>query len=102
MSGSSTLNKIVDKSINPNNNPTTINFGNNKNVTTLYAAKIQRCLKNRDVRVAAKKMQENIRNQSYRRSLIEYLSKYMCTDKWNMLLLGLEDEEIRAFFYLIW
>ena len=54
MSGSSTLNKIVNKSINPNNNPTTIDFGNNENVATLYATKIQRCLKNRDVKVPAK------------------------------------------------
>lgn len=62
MSYYSTLNKIVNKFINLNNNPTINGFRNNANVATLYATKIQRCIKNRDVRVATKICRTPLKN----------------------------------------
>ena len=94
MSDSHPLNRRVHKSMNPkkyipgssiSNYPTHDEFG---------ASKIQRLVKNRDIRRSAKKMKETIKNQAYRCGLIKHLSKFINTNTCELLLLGSEGPEI--------
>ena len=80
------------------NNPCHIDFDINSAYSTQCASKIQRWVSNRDVKRAAKKLKETIANQSYRQSLIRYLSKHLCNDTCEYLLLGSDDSEILASF----
>ena len=98
MSSSATLNQKTNSSTNPMNNPCHIDFDINSAYSIKCASKIQRWVSNTDVKRAAKKLKETIANQSYRQSLIRYLSKYLCNDTCEYLLLGSEDTEILASF----
>lgn len=57
----STLNKIVDKSINQNNDPSTMNLKNNAHIATLYAIRIHRSINNNNLRAAVKKWQATLK-----------------------------------------
>ena len=95
MSGSPRLNRS-NISTNPNNcyptNPCSID----PDLIKTCALKIQRLVKNADVRRSAKKMKETLKNQAYHASLINHLSKYIANNNCELLLLGSEDPEILA------
>ena len=92
MSGSLYLNSKVNRSINPNNCPS--NYNDLLDIYQECVIKIQRCRKNRDVRRSAVKMRQTIKNQAYRKNLIDHLSKFLSSNNCELLLLGSEDPEI--------
>ena len=98
MSGSHHLNTIISSSMNPNNCPSNLDFLSEINMRNMFAAKIQRCVRSVDIRRAAKKIKNAITNQTYRSSIIKYLSKYLGSDTCEMLIIGSEDSEVYASF----
>ena len=98
MSGSKHLNRLANVSRNPNNCPPNLDFLSEEEIANMFAAKIQRWERGKDIRRASKKMIDAIKNQAYRLSMIKYLSKFLQNNNCEMLILGSEDTEIRSSF----
>ena len=94
MSSSHQLNRRVQKSTNPNNCTPSSSISNYPTHAKFAASKIQRLVKNRDIRHSVKKTKETIKNQAYRCGLIKHFSKFINTNTCKLLLLGSEDPEI--------
>ena len=98
MSGIQHINKMANASTNPNNHPSDLDFLNEAEYQNMFAVKIQKCVRDRDVRRASKKMRKAVTNQTYRLKIIKYLSKCLQDDICDMLIVGYEDSEIHASF----
>jgi hypothetical protein len=75
---------------NPSNNMTVEEFLDKQ------ATKIQKCLKGRALRRAAKAMRRLATDQAYRKELVRYLGKALAKRDGLLLLVGAEDPEIAA------
>ena len=98
MSGNHHLNQLANSSINPNNCPPNFDFLSEAEIANLFARKIQRCVRGRDIRRAAKNIKDTLTNQTYRLRIIKYLSKFIQNDQCELLIRGSEHEEILASF----
>jgi hypothetical protein len=63
-------------------------------VAEIYAMKIQKWVKHRDVMRAAKSLKATFANQNYRLSLLRHLTKHLVNEDSDSLLLGADDPEI--------
>ena len=88
MSSSNKLSHIANLSRNSNNCPNNIDSLTHADIILACVNKIQTCVSNRDVKRAAKKINQTIREKSYRTSLIKHLSKYIMHNECNIPLLG--------------
>ena len=100
MSGSHALNKIVQKCSNPKNSYTALNGIQHLDKMQASAQKIQCYIRNRDIKRSAKNMKAAMTNQTYRLSLIKYLSNFISDNNCVQLLLGADDPEILASYSL--
>lgn len=67
-------------------------------ITTNLFCKIHTVVQNKDMRRSAKKRKQTMKDQSYRRYVINYLSQFIASDTCGRLLLGLKDQEITSSF----
>ena len=94
MSGSLLPNKRAHKSMNPNTCIPNSSMSIYPTHEEFAATRIQKLLKNRDIRRSAKQMKKTVTDQSYRRGLIKHLSHFINTNTCHLLLLGSEGPEI--------
>ena len=103
MSGSLQLNLLAGKSSNPKNsqpNSSSLLDHRLQSILNKHAATIQRVVRNREVKRGARMMKRTIREQTYRQSILKYLSFHIKENSCDKLLLGSEDPEIMASFSL--
>ena len=102
MSGSLTLNLIATKSMNPRNCPpnSSILYDCNNAHLNSAAETIQIFARKREIRHAEEMMKRTILDQTYRVSIVKYLSNYITTNTCEKLLLGSDDSEILKTFSL--
>ena len=94
MSSNLIANKKVNTSRNPRNQPPNFSILLHSDILELCANRIQRTVKNRDVRRSAQNIKKTMQNQAYRVSMVSYLSKFLSTNTCHLLLLGSDDQEI--------
>ena len=101
MSGSLHLNLKVGTSSNPNNCQPNSSFllnRENQSLLECHVTVIQRVVRNRYVKHAAKMMKQTIKDQAYRKYIVRYLSNHIASDTCAKLLLGAENDEILSSF----
>ena len=98
MSSNINANLKVASSRNSNNFPPNSSSIFSSDILHECANKIQRVVKNRDIRRSAKNARETMKKQSHRVRLIRYLSQFITTDTCIKLLLGSDDPEILKTF----
>ena len=101
MSGSLHLNLKVGTSSNPNNtqpNSCTLLNHNHHCAVVDCALVIQRAVRNKKIRRARKMMKQTLKDQTYRQSIVRYLSSHISNDTCYKLLLGADDTEILSSF----
>ena len=96
MSASYALNAKVKRSGNPMNALPSWDLVVREFIATIYVRKIQRFLKRRSTKRAAKSMRDTIHNQSYRHSLLVYLTKHISENASESLLMGGDDPEVAS------
>ena len=96
MSSNLSLNIKADLSTNPNNFPPNAFF--NSNILSDCANKIQRAVRNRDVRRSVKRIKQSMKDQTYRTQIISCLSNFISLDTCYKPLLGSDDVEIVSTF----
>ena len=105
MSGPLQLNLIAGKSSNLNNsqpNSSSLLDHRLQYILNKHAATITRVVRSREVKCGAKMMKRTIREQTYRQSILKYLSFRIKNNSCEKLLLGVEDPEIMASFSLFY
>ena len=101
ISGSLTLNLIATKSMNPQNcPPNSSRLYDCNNILESSAKTIQIFKRKREIRHAEEMMKRTILDQTYRVSIVKYLSNYITTNTCEKLLLGSDDSEILKTFSL--
>ena len=75
-----------------------MDFLSEEEIANVFARKIQRCARGREIRRAARKIKDTLTNQTYRLRIIQYLSKFIQNDQCELLIRGSEHEEILASF----
>ena len=88
----------ADVSRNPTNYPPNTSSIFHSAILDLCANKIQRPIRNRNIKCSDKQAKEAMRNQTHRVNLIQYLSKFISTNTCDKLLLGSEDPGIMKSF----
>ena len=99
MSASYHLNERTNakQSKNPlNSSPNRTSAIASNEVAVIYAMKIQKWVKHRDVMRAAKSLKATFADQNYRLSLLRYLTKHLVNEDAESLLLGADDPEITS------